>query len=211
MGSALCAMCVDVVGVRGAAVSLLDDDTYRGSVGVSGPVMAALEELEFTLGEGPCIDAYATGVPVSEPDLVSPDVVRWPMFRGPALDVGARAVFGFPLQVGGARFGSLNLFHDQREGLDDDQYQDAVVVATVAGHAVLAEQAQAPPDGLAEELLDVGSHLARVHQAAGMVSVQLGVDIRTALARLRAHAYVTGAPISRVSTDVVERRLRLDV
>lgn len=43
-----------------------------------------------------------------------------------------------------------------------------------------------------------------------MVSVQLGVDIRTALARLRAHAYATDAPISRVSTEVVKRRLRFD-
>lgn len=210
LGEALCATCVDVIGLPGAGVMLLDEDAYRGSIGVSDPTMGTLEELEFTLGEGPCIDAYASGRAVSEPDLADPGTVRWPAFRGPALEAGARSVFGFPLQVGAARIGSLNLYHDRPAPLDHDQHHDAIVVAAVAGHAVLAEQAHAPPEDLAEELFDIGSHLARVHQATGMISVQLGTDVRTALTRLRARAYAIDESISAVAADVIERRLRFD-
>ncbi len=210
LGTALCAAGVDVIGLPGAGILLLDADEHRGAVGVSDPVMATLEELEFTLGEGPCIDAYTSGVPVAEPDLVDPVVARWPGFRGPAIDAGASAVFGFPLQIGAVRFGSLNLYHDRVGPLDADQFENAVVFAHVAGHAVLAEQSESRMETLADELADVGANLARVHQAAGMISVQLDVDVKTALLRLRARAFAAGMPVSVIADDVVARRLRFE-
>jgi hypothetical protein len=48
---------------------------------------------------------------------------------------------------------------------------------------------------------------AVVHQAAGMISVQLDVSLHVALARLRAHGYSTGRPLLEVATDVVDRRV----
>jgi hypothetical protein len=55
-----------------------------------------------------------------------------------------------------------------------------------------------------------GLHRAAVHQATGMVSVQLGVSMEVALLRLRAHAYASGRPLGEVAQDVVARRLRFD-
>lgn len=69
---------------------------HHGSLGSSNEVSDLVEELQFTLGEGPCVDAYDTGRPVSEPDLADPTALRWAAFSAPALDAGVRAVFAFP-------------------------------------------------------------------------------------------------------------------
>ena len=58
-------------------------------------------------------------------DLARPSADRWPAFAGPVLDAGARAVFGFPLQVGTVRLGALNLYRDRPGPLSDNQHTDA--------------------------------------------------------------------------------------
>jgi hypothetical protein len=167
-----------------------------------------IEELQYTLGEGPCIDAYQHDKPVLEPDLADPAVPRWLGFRARALTAGARAVFGFPLQVGTIRLGALNLYRDRPGALDDEQHADAVVMADVAARAVLSMQANAPPETLAAEL-EAGADLRFVvHQAAGMVSAQLEVSVGEALVRLRAYAFANDRLLTDVANEVVARRLR---
>lgn len=210
IGSALCATCVEVLDLPGAGVMLRGDGVQQGVWSVSGPVMARIEDLEHTLGEGPCLDAFNSGVPVLEGDLADPGHRRWLTFAPAAVDAGARAAFGFPLGVGDARIGSLNLYADRPGPLADAQYADAMLLAVVATHVVLATQAQAPPDTLAAELADIGSHQVRVHQATGMVAAQLDVGVAEASAILRARAWASDRPISAVAADVVDRRLRFD-
>lgn len=210
VGGALCATCVDVLELPGAGIMLRGGDGTQGSWSVSSGTMNALEELEQTLGEGPCIDAFNSGVPVLEPDLAKPASSRWLGFTAAAIAVGAGAAFGFPLAIGVSRIGSLNLYAERPGALSNRQHEDALVLADVATHVVLAAQANAPRDSLAAELSDIGAHQIRVHQASGMVSAQLGVGIADALAVLRARAYSTGRSISDLATEVVERRLRFD-
>src|SRR5437016_8504417 len=95
--------------MTGAGVMLMSGDTPRGSVCSSNEVSTLIEDLQYTLGEGPCVDAYHEDRPVLEPDLASQGASRWLAFASPAVAAGARAVFGFPLQVGGIRLGALNL------------------------------------------------------------------------------------------------------
>jgi hypothetical protein len=113
IGSALCATCVEVLDLPGAGVMLRGDGGQQGAWSVSGPVMARIEDLELTIGEGPCVDAFTSGSPVLEEDLADPGHRRWLTFAPAAVDAGARAVFGFPLGVGDARIGSLNLYADR--------------------------------------------------------------------------------------------------
>ena len=114
---------------------------------------------------------------VAEPDLADPATPRWWGFTPPAVEAGARAVFGFPLRVGTVRLGALNLYRDRPGPFSDDQHADALVMADVAARWVLEAQAHAPAGVLADEL-EVGAdfHFV-VHNAAGMVSVQLGVSV----------------------------------
>lgn len=206
----LCQVCAEVTAVSGAGIMLMSGDVPRGSACTTDEVSAAIEDLQFTLGEGPCVDAYNQDRAVLEPDLAYPASPRWLAFTGPALRAGARAVFGFPLQLGAVRLGALNLYCAQPGPLTDEQHADALIVADLAAQALLVMQANAPPGMLAAELEAGGNFQYVVHQASGMVAAQLEVSVGVALTRLRAHAFGNDRPLADVAQDVVERRLRFD-
>ena len=189
---------------------LVIDSVQRGPVAVTDDVAEHIETLQFTLGEGPCLDAYRLDHPVLEEDLAEPSQARWTAFGPAAVDLGVRAIFGFPLTLGAVRIGSLNLYRNQPGPLSDDQHADALVAAEVVTGALLAMQAGAAPGSIAPELEEHADFGYAVHQAAGMVSVQLGTPVTEALLRLRAHAFLTERPVGDVAKDVISRRLRFD-
>jgi hypothetical protein len=208
--SRICAVCPPIVGVSGAGVMLMSGDIPRGSLCSTDAVSQLIEDLQYTLGEGPCIDAYQLDQVVTEPDLAQPETRRWVAFTAPALEAGVRAVFGFPLRVGTVRLGAMNLYRDKPSPLTDDQHADALVLADVAARWVLETQAGAPPDTVAAELETGADFHFVVHNAAGMISVQQGISVAEALVRLRAHAFGADRPLADVAQDVVARRLRLE-
>jgi GAF domain-containing protein len=185
-------------------------DQVRGSLGFSDPVSETIEDLQYTLGEGPCVDAHNSGIAVEEPDLAAPVLFRWHAFTPPALKAGARAVFGFPIRVGAVRLGALNLYRNQPGSLTEGQLADAQIMAEVAGRTILAMQAGAPPGEVALELEEGANFQYVVHRAAGMMSIQLDSSIGDALVRLRAYAFRSDRLIADVARDVVARRLRFD-
>jgi len=196
--------------MSGAGIMLMSDDTSQGSVCTTNEVSALIEELQYTLGEGPCVDAYRQQQPVLESDLAGPGPSRWLAFTPPAVQAGVRAVFGFPLEVGPARVGALNLYRDRPGPLTPDQHADALVLADVAARAILVLQAEAPSGELAAELDGARDLRLVVHQATGMVSAQLDITVTDALLRLRAYAFAHDRPLTDVAKDVVGRRLRFD-
>jgi hypothetical protein len=206
----LCEVCAQVTDMTGAGIMLMSGDVPRGSLCSTDDVSALIEDLQFDLGEGPCVDAYHQDRPVLEPDLASPARPRWLAFAGPALAAGARAVFGFPLQVGAVRLGALNFYRDRPGSLSDDQHADALALADIVAQAVLVLQANAPEGNVAAELEASANFQYVVHQASGMVSAQLNVSVGQALIRLRAYAFGNDRPLTEVATDVVARRLRFD-
>jgi GAF domain-containing protein len=205
----LCEVTRGTVGVSGAGVMLMAGEVPRGSLCTTNDVSEVIEELQFTLGEGPCVDAYHQSRVVLEPDLAHPETPRWLAFTPPAVAAGVRAVFAFPLRVGAAKLGSLNLYRDGPGPLTDTQHADALVVADVVARWVLDAQARAPAGAVAEELAQDADFHFVVHNAAGVVSVQLGVSITEALIRLRAYAFSHELLIRDVAEDIVARRLRL--
>jgi GAF domain-containing protein len=208
--SRLCQVGAEVTGMSGAGIMLMSGDLPQGSACTSNSVSALIEELQYALGEGPCVDAYHDDRPVLEPELADPDTPRWLAFAGPALDAGVRAVFGFPLHVGAVRLGALNLYRGRPGPLTDHQHADALVMADVAAEAVLALQANAQPGKLAATLDASGDFHYVVHQAAGMVAAQLNSSVAQALIRLRAYAFGNNRPLADVARDVMARTLRFD-
>lgn len=210
VGERLCDTCVEVLDVTGAGIMLMSDGEHRGTLGVSNRVMTVIEDLQFTLGEGPCIDAYTSEHAILEPDLGDPATNRWPAFSGPAVQAGVRAVFGFPLRAGTVYLGALDVYLDHPGDLRSDQLTDAAVMAGVISNTVLALQADAAPGELPELLDATVHHRAIVHQASGMLSAQLDIAVADALVRIRAHAYTSNRPVNDVAHDIVDRRLRLE-
>jgi hypothetical protein len=204
----LCQVCAEVAGVSGAGIMLMSSDGPRGTVCTTDEISALIEDLQFTLGEGPCVDAFHQDRPVHEPDLADPVTPRWLAFSGPTLAAGVRAVFGYPLRVGAVRLGALNLYRDRPGLLGDNQHADVLMMADVAAQAVLVMHGQAPDGSGAAKLETVGDFAYVVHQASGMLAAQLDVGVAEALVRLRAFAFANDQPITAVADDLVARRLR---
>jgi hypothetical protein len=204
----LCAVATDLIGVTGAGVMLMSGDQPLGSLGSSNGTSDLMEQWQYTFGEGPCVDAYTLDEVVTEPDLAEPMTPRWFAFTPRALDIGVRAVFGFPLRESTARLGALNLYLDRPGGLDTDQLADAAVCAEVIAHWVIDTQGTATGGSLAEEFnADSDFHYV-VQNAAGMVSVQLGISVTDALVRIRAYAFSETRLVREVAEDIVARSLR---
>lgn len=194
--------CADVLGVDGLAVTLSGDDSFGELVWASDPASARLDDLQFTLGEGPGADAADGGVLVLDADLHLVPRSRWPGFLSPAETLGLRAVFAFPLQIGAIQVGVLTCRRSTPGPLDATELTDALVLADALTLTLLGDVAH----GFAEH---ASLHRAEVHQATGMIAARLGVTPAVALVRLRAHAYATERPIVDVARDIVARRLRL--
>ena len=208
------AAAADVLGVDGVCAGI--------GTGPLGTVLAwgrekagvALEDLQFTVGQGPGLEAIAAGAPVLVDDLAQ-HAARWPGFVPGALALPVRAVFAFPLRIGAISIGVLTAHRAAAGPLPPGRLADALALADAVGLLLLhrvptgsgAEDA-APELGPRPGWAQPAIHRAEVHQATGMISIQLNVSLAEALVRLRAHAFALDRPIAEVAADVVTRRLR---
>lgn len=204
------ATAVAVTNVDSAGVAVTASATVREMVHASDPVAAMLGELALTLGEGPGVDAL-TGSMVLAADInEAACLARWPVFAPAAALAGVRAVFALPLRIGGIRLGVMDLYRIAPGDLDHEQLTDALMLADTACGLLLdaADQdADRWRDGGLEPVY--GQH-PEVHQATGMLIVQLGVNAAVAMTRLRAFAYAHDRRLRDVAADVVARRLRFE-
>jgi hypothetical protein len=207
--AAVCEAAVLRLGIDGASVSAVSGGLGREPLYASDELSAKLEDLQFTTGEGPAADDSGLGAPVLVGDLETAGT-RWPGFAPEAAAAGARAIFAVPLQAGAIRVGVLSLYRARPGPLAAEDLADALVFADVALHLLLdaASGASGSPDYW--PLNDLQDRRSMVHQATGMISVQLEVSLEEALARLRAHAFACGSSPGEVAAEVVARRLRFD-
>ncbi len=181
----------------------------HGVVCATDEVSAKIEDLQLTLGEGPCIDSVRDGSPVLISDLGARDfsVERWPAFLEGAGAAGVRAVFAFPLRIGAISVGAMDLYRDEPGDLAADELPAALMAADAAAHALL--HLDGTPEPTAAGASDFGTaYNPQVHQATGMVQVQLGVSTNEAYVRLRARAFATNRSLVDLAGDVVDRRIR---
>jgi hypothetical protein len=174
---------------------------------VSDPFTDVLEGLQITLAEGPCIDAFTTRRPVLVPDLTVGTALRWPGYSAAALEKGARAVFAFPLQIGAARLGALDVYRRVPGMLSAVSLEQALTFAEVTVETLLDGQERAL-GGRTEPTLNRALDCL-VYQAQGMTMIDLGLSLQDAMARLQAHAYAHDRSLRDVARDVVAGRLRL--
>ena len=204
----MCRAAVRDLPAMGVGVSVLSRGKEPITFAASSEASVLVEELQFTLGEGPCIDAYASRSPVLVPDLSVSAATTWPGYAPAAHDHGVRAVFAFPLQVGAARLGALDIYRDHTGSLSAETLSRALTYAEVAMHRFL--DAGTGTEEAADMLADSGGNRLEVYQAQGMVMMQLGVGAEEALARLRAFAYTHERRLNDVARDVVARKLELE-
>lgn len=189
--------------MAGCAVHVVGRDGESGVASSTDPRIALLADVSFTTGDGPGIEAFRLRRPVLVSDLAR-QRHRWPGFVDAAGGAGAGAVYCFPLQVGGVILGVLDLYSDRGRTLDDEEVSLALAYTHLAALAILGEHAFTDQDwdqGPWEPLVD---HRAEIHQAQGMVMVDLGVDLAEALLRMRAHAYSEGRPLIEIAQAIIQ-------
>lgn len=200
----LCRGCQAEANAQGVGLAVMSSAGSPEPAFVSDSRSRLIEDLQFTLGEGPCVDAVRSGSPVLLDDVreVTDATRRWPTFAKEAESSGVRAVFAFPVRVGAIVLGTLDLYRSHPGTLDADEL--AAVLRTVDRIAsVLLDVSAAGGDAVTEP-----TYRMVVHQAAGMVMAQTGTDIAGALARLRATAFSEGVLVHDLAADVVARRRR---
>jgi GAF domain/ANTAR domain len=211
----LCEACVILFDIDAAAISLIFDGASSGTLGSSGSPARMYDELQFTLGEGPCLEAVARRGPVLVVDLADPEEVRWPAYGPAMLAHQIRGVHAMPIVVAGEFVGAIDFFRTQPGPLSGDDLIGAVAAAELADLPLLdilegdLQAAAADPRSNAWAELNALSR-AEVSQATGMLVAQLEVEPAEALVRLRAHAYMMGRSATDVAHDILERRLRLE-
>jgi hypothetical protein len=202
----ICRACVDGLDVDGAAISLLTGSPARTTLWASDATAQKLEDLQFTFNEGACMQAAAIGSPVFVPDLYdSTDAARWPVFAAAVADQTlARALFVLPLQWGTVNLGVLDLYRASPGDLSAVQRREAIAVADTAALMLLGLRTDPGNGAWLNRVLGARTE---IHQATGMVLVQLGLSPEDALARMRGYAFVHERLLVDVARDVVARRL----
>jgi GAF domain len=221
---ALCTQLLRPAGVDGVAVAVLSPKNQSRELAyATDDVARKLDELQYTIGEGPCFDAYLDDDPQFYPQLDSAGgAPRWPTFAADATRLGVRALFAFPIPDGRRPMGALELYRRDPGQLTDSQHESASACATaiaarieanwescvvLAGSAEGALEAVATFDVLSQSP-DAFTR-TQVHIAGGMVAEQLGISAMQGVDRLRAHSYAHERTLSAVAADVIARRLTL--
>jgi hypothetical protein len=203
----LCETAVRRLGVTGITQTIEPAHGWPETVYATDQLGVLLAELQVTVGEGPCLDVWREGGPVLVPELDTPAVQRrWPLFAPLAVENGAEALFALPMAVGAIRVGVFALHLVEPGRLDPLALSDALAFAHLALQlnldSVVGFDGSVWPE----------PHLygAQVHQATGIIAVQLGVAVDEAFNRLRARAFADDRSLSALAADVVARLLRFD-
>ncbi len=203
----VCNFAIEWLASSGCAVTLMARPPSVEVLAAAGRNAEQIAELQFSLGEGPCMDAFLACQPTYATDLANHGG-RWPMFAAQATELGVAAEFSLPLHLGAAPVGVLDLSREEPGMLSEDQLADAFAAAEIVTDAVLLLQSLSESSELATLLEPAGLDRLVVHQATGVISAQLDITIADALATLRAAAFRSDRSIYELAVDVVDRRIR---
>lgn len=189
------------VGASHVGVSLVLGDRTEVMTVASDPIATAAHEAEFVVGEGPVHDVTTARTLVEADEQVLPR--RWPQLAPKVALLGVRAVSAAPLLAKNTCFGALTVF---ASSADPGGSRALSAVADALARTLLAPDSTDPLD---VPLIADGDDRAVVHQAAGVVAVQLACSVADALVVLRARAFASDEPLAVIADEVVHAELRL--
>jgi hypothetical protein len=183
-----------------------------------------LDELQYTVGEGPCFDAYREDRPQFHPEMTSvAETSRWPTFAAEATQLGVHALYAFPIPDGKRPMGVLELYRNSTGSLVASECAAATACAAAIAHRLQSNwHDHVARFGSVEKAVDAAAAVGfaidapanpftrtQIHVAGGMVAIQLGVHPDEGVDRLRAYAFASGRRVSSVAGDIIARRLTL--
>jgi GAF domain-containing protein len=195
--------CAQLLDIESAGILLADPLEQLRLLAATSEQARDLELFQLQADQGPCVDCYTTGQPVSVADLAAV-TEKWPRFVPAAVDAGFASVHALPMRAAGIVLGALGLFGTRPGELNEADLLVGQTLAHIASVAILQERAPTP----AAVMPQLRSALIRrvlVEQAKGFLRESLDVSVEEAFALLRTYARSHGEHL----TDVA-RRLMTD-
>jgi GAF domain-containing protein len=206
----LCQPFLSALPISGASIAVISAAGSRSMQSSSDKVAARIDELQFELGEGPQWLAFQSGDAILIPDVTEFAHDGWPIFGAALAELGVRALFSIPMKMGAVTVGVASLYRDLPGELSRDREISALAIASaIASTAVERAIVFATEDAPLESAATPASR-REVHQATGMILVQLDTTATVAYSRLQAYAFATGRTVQSIAHDVVTRKFTFD-
>ncbi|MEJ3742926.1 GAF and ANTAR domain-containing protein [Actinomycetes bacterium KLBMP 9797] len=194
--------CVQLLGVSAAGLLLTDQRDALQVVAASSERTRLLELFQLQTDQGPCVDCFRTGQPVSVADLTSAS--RWPRFTAAASEVGFVAVHALPMRLRAEVIGALNLFDTTPGPLDEGKLRIGQALADVATIGLLQQRAIHRREVLTEQLETALRSRVLIEQAKGVLAERLHLDMPEAFTLLRDNARSHNRRLSDLAQAVVD-------
>ncbi|MEO5877499.1 MAG: anti-sigma factor antagonist [Streptosporangiaceae bacterium] len=207
----LCRACVKVLGGDGVSLAVISGQYIRETLCASDPEALHLDQLQFTIGEGPSLEAHETGRPVLSADLHSTPS-RWPLFTAAVGETAPRlkGIYGFPVVAGPHHIGAMDIYSDTTRELTEQQIEQIERACRIAAPMILEQLPEEILHNLRGSLLQYGIvDRSEVYHAAGILMSEMHIDIAEAFARLRGYAFAHGMLIEDAAADVTSRRVSI--
>lgn len=200
--------CIDVLDITAAGIMLAGPKGDLSVLASSSTTMRAVELFELQSQEGPCLDCYRSGQPVTNEDLSSANDL-WPSFSPIAVEAGFLAASAVPLRLRGQVIGALNLFDDDPGPMSDRDAVVAQALADVATIAILQHRTALEAQVVTNQLSQALDSRVVIEQAKGMIAAKGHLPLDQAFARLRSYARSRSARLADVARAVVDGTLDL--
>ncbi|MGD1173774.1 GAF and ANTAR domain-containing protein [Mycobacterium seoulense] len=195
--------CAELLDIEAAGFLLADPLQQLRLLAATSEQARELELFQLQADEGPCVDCYATGRPVSVAD-VQRVAGRWPRFVPAAIGAGFASVHAVPMRAAGMVFGALGLFGTRPGELSEADLLVGQTLTHIACVAILVEHPPTPATVMPQLRSALTSRVI-IEQAKGFLRETLGVSVEEAFHLLRTYARAKRQHL----TDVA-RRLMTD-
>ncbi len=189
--------------ISGASVTLLVASASRLTVCSTDAIAARIDELQFELGEGPQWAAARSGRMSLIPDIPAADHSEWPLLAPALHELSVGALFCVPLRMGAVTVGVASLYCTVPRRLAPEEQATALAMASAIAEPAVQHGLNAARDETAVDAPTSPAFRREVHQATGIMLVQLDSSATDAFARLQAYAFAQGRSIHAVARDVV--------
>jgi transcriptional regulator with GAF, ATPase, and Fis domain len=194
---------VQLLDVAAAGLLLADPRGELRVVAASSEAARVLELFQLQNDQGPCLDCFRTGQPVSAPDLAAA-AERWPRFAAAAQQAGFAAVQALPMRLRDQVIGALNLFRATQGPFDPRGIRIGQALADVATISLLHERSMRHSDTVNEQLQTALNSRVVIEQAKGKLAERLGLDMSQAFTLLRNDARARNLRLSDLAQAFVD-------
>jgi transcriptional regulator with GAF, ATPase, and Fis domain len=194
---------VQLLDVSAAGLLLADPHGELQLVAASSEAARLLELFQLQNDQGPCLDCFRSGQPVSAADLTA-EADRWPRFAASAQQAGFAAVQALPMRLRDQVIGALNLFRAEPGAFDSDNVGVGQALADVATISLLHERSMHLSDILTEQLQTALNSRVMIEQAKGILAERLGVGMTQAFNLMRDFARNHNLRLTDVAQSIID-------